>query len=213
MLQVESDLRESRMKAIRSQLNPHFIFNALNSIQYLFYSGDKKTASQFMGDFATLMRNVLDMSSKAEVTIAEEKKMLSHYLDLEKMRMENALDYTFGIDETLDVDQVKLPTMLMQPYVENAVKHAFQGIKEGGKLTISISKQNHDLLVKIEDNGVGLNASEKDNSHKSFSSNANAERVRMINEGRKQAVGVKMEDLSDLSEGNGTRVSINIPLT
>lgn len=213
MLQVESDLRESRMKAIRSQLNPHFIFNALNSIQYLFYSGDKKTASQFMGDFATLMRNVLDMSSKAEVTIAEEKKMLSHYLDLEKMRLENAFDYSFEIDESLNVDSVKLPTMLLQPYVENAVKHAFQGMKEGGKLTISVIKLNHDLLVKIEDNGVGLNASEKDDSHKSFSSDANAERVRMINEGRKQAVGVQLEDLSELGAGNGTRVTINIPLT
>jgi tetratricopeptide (TPR) repeat protein len=212
MLQVESDLRESRMKAIRSQLNPHFIFNALNSIQYLFYSGDKKTASQFMGDFATLMRNVLDMSSKAEVTIAEEKKMLSHYLDLERMRMENAFDYSFEIDEALDAEQVKLPTMLLQPYVENAVKHALQGIKEGGNLTISISKKKSDLLVKIEDNGVGLNPSEKDNSHKSFSTDANAERVRMINEGRKQAVGVQLQDLSDLGKGNGTRVTINIPL-
>lgn len=212
MLQVESDLRESRMKAIRSQLNPHFIFNALNSIQYLFYSGDKKTASQFMGDFATLMRNVLEMSAKSDVTIAEERKMLTHYLDLEKMRMENAFDYSFEIDETLDAEEVKLPTMLLQPYVENAVKHAFQGMKEGGKLTISIAKQNQDLLVKIEDNGVGLNDAEKDSSHQSFSSDANAERVQMINEGRKQSVGVRMEDLSDLGEGNGTRVTINIPL-
>lgn len=212
MLQVEGDLRESRMKAIRSQLNPHFIFNALNSIQYLFYSGDKKTASQFMGDFATLMRNVLDMSSKAEVSISEEQKMLSHYLDLEKMRMENAFEYSFEIDETLDVEKVKLPTMLLQPYVENAVKHAFQGMKTGGKLSISISKQTNELLVKIEDNGVGLHASENDSSHQSFSTDANDERVRMINEGRKMAVGVKMEDLSELGEGNGTRVTINIPL-
>ncbi len=212
MLQVESDLRESRMKAIRSQLNPHFIFNALNSIQYLFYSGDKKTASQFMGDFATLMRNVLDMSSKAEITISEEQKMLTHYLDLEKMRMENAFDYAFEIDPNLDAEKVKLPTMLLQPYVENVVKHAFQGMKEGGKLTISIAKQNADLLVKIEDNGIGLKSSTKGNSHQSFSTDANAERVRMINEGRKQSVGVKMEDLSDLGDGNGTRVTINIPL-
>ena len=213
MLQVESDLRESRMKAIRSQLNPHFIFNALNSIQYLFYSGDKKTASQFMGDFATLMRNVLDMSSKSDVTIAEEQKMLIHYLDLEKMRMENTFDYAFEIDEQLDSEHVKLPTMLLQPYVENAVKHAFQGMKEGGKLRISIAKQNQDLLVKIEDNGVGLNASEKESSHQSFSTDANAERVRMINEGRKHAVGVKMEDLSELNQEQGTRVSITIPIS
>lgn len=212
MLQVESDLRESRMKAIRSQLNPHFIFNALNSIQYLFYSGDKKTASQFMGDFATLMRNVLDMSSKAEITISEEQKMLTHYLDLEKMRMENAFDYAFEIDPNLDAEKVKLPTMLLQPYVENAVKHAFHGMKEGGRLSISIAKQNSNLLVTIEDNGLGLNASEKDSSHQSFSSDANAERVRMINEGRKQSVGVKMQDLSGLGDGNGTRVTINIPL-
>ena len=213
MLQVESDLRESRMKAIRSQLNPHFIFNALNSIQYLFYSGDKKTASQFMGDFATLMRNVLDMSSKADVTIAEEQKMLSHYLDLERMRMENAFDYSFEIDEQLDEEKVKLPTMLLQPYVENAVKHAFQGMKEGGKLTIAIARQNQELIVQIEDNGVGLNAASLNNTeHTSFSSDANAERVSMINEGRKTAVGVEMIDLSDIGTGNGTRVSINIPL-
>ncbi len=213
MLQVESDLRESRMKAIRSQLNPHFIFNALNSIQYLFYSGDKKTASQFTGNFATLMRNVLEMSSKADVTITEEKKMLSHYLDLEKMRMENAFEYAFEIDESLDPENVKLPTMLLQPYVENAVKHAFQGMKEGGILTISIAKQSNDLLVKVEDNGVGLKSTTiNDAEHKSFSSDANAERVLMINEGRKSAVGVKLEDLSDLGEGNGTRVTINIPL-
>ena len=152
MLQVENDLRESRMKAIRSQLNPHFIFNALNSIQYLFYSDDKKTASQFMDDFATLMRNVLDMSSKADVSILDEQKMLSHYLDLERMRMENAFNYSFVIDDSLDAEKVKLPTMLLQPYVENAVKHAFQGMKEGGQLIISIAKQSENLIVKIEDN-------------------------------------------------------------
>lgn len=213
MLQVEGDLRESRMKAIRSQLNPHFIFNALNSIQYLFYSGDKKTASQFMGDFATLMRNVLDMSSKADVTIAEEQKMLSHYLDLEKMRMENAFEYSFDIDKNFETEKVKLPTMLLQPYVENVVKHAFQGMKQGGKLAVSIAKQGSNLNVQIEDNGVGLKASRKDGSHTSFSSDANAERVRMINEGRKNAVGVEMTDLSDIGAGNGTRVSITIPVT
>lgn len=213
MIQVESDLRESRMKAIRSQLNPHFIFNALNSIQYLFYSGDKKTASQFMSDFATLMRNVLDMSSKAEVTIAEEKKMLSHYLDLEQMRMENAFEYSIEINQNIDPENVVLPTMLLQPYVENAVKHAFQGMKEGGKIVIAVKQKGGELQVIIQDNGVGLITKEKEGSHISFSSDANAERVRMINEGRVTSVGVQMDNLVDLGEGNGTRVTINIPLT
>ena len=212
---LEDDLRESRMKAIRSQLNPHFIFNALNSIQYLFYSGDKKTASQFMGDFATLMRNVLDMSTKAEVSIEEEQKMLSHYLDLEKLRMENAFDYHFEIDPNIDPAKTTLPTMLLQPYVENSVKHAFKNSNDkSGKLNISIEESNDALLVKIEDNGVGLNASKGESSeHKSFSSGANAERLKMINEGRENAVGVKMIDLSENNEGQGTRVEINIPLS
>ena len=219
MLQVESDLRESRMKAIRSQLNPHFIFNALNSIQFLFYSGEKKTASQFMSDFATLMRNVLDMSSKAEVTIAEEKKMLSHYLDLERMRLENAFEYSFDIEQDINSESVMIPTMLLQPYVENAVKYAFQGMKNGGELVIAMQKRGEDLQVKIQDNGVGLRFNSpdgqttlSDSSHKSFSSDANAERVRMINEGRASSVGVQIQNLADIGEGNGTRVTIRIPL-
>ena len=212
VLQIESDLRESRMKAIRSQLNPHFIFNALNSIQYLFYSGDKKVASQFMSDFATLMRNVLDMSSKAEVSISDEIKMLTHYLELEKMRMENAFNFSFEVGSGIDQEQVNLPTMLLQPYVENAVKHAFQGVKDGGDLLVSFNQIGSDLCVVVEDNGVGLKGS-AGSDHKSFSTKANAERVKMINESRNQSVNVKMEDLSESDDASGTRVTINIPLS
>ncbi len=212
VLQIESDLRESRMKAIRSQLNPHFIFNALNSIQYLFYSGDKKVASQFMSDFATLMRNVLDMSSKAEVSIEEEIKMLTHYLELEKMRLENAFSFSFEVGKGIEVDKVKLPTMLLQPYVENAVKHAFQGIKEGGNLEVRFNRAGSGLCVVVEDNGVGLKQS-AGSDHRSFSTEANAERVRMINESRNQNVDVKLEDLSESGDASGTRVTINIPLS
>lgn len=212
VLQIESDLRESRMKAIRSQLNPHFIFNALNSIQYLFYSGDKKVASQFMSDFATLMRNVLDMSSKAEVSIEDEIKMLTHYLELEKMRLENSFSFSFEVGEGIDVEKVKLPTMLLQPYVENAVKHAFQGMKEGGELKVRFHRAGQDLGVVIEDNGVGLKKS-AGSDHRSFSTEANAERVRMINESRNQKVNVKLEDLSESGDASGTQVTIKIPLS
>ena len=209
---LESDLRESRMKAIRSQMNPHFIFNALNSIQGLFYKGERKEASMFMSDFAKLMRTVLEMSANAEVSIEEEQKMLSYYLDLEKLRIEGGFNYEFQIGPGIDPEKTNIPTMLLQPYVENVVKHAFQGLTDGsGKLSISINKKGEEILIAIEDNGVGLGQGEKSH-HRSFSTEATDQRVRMINEGRESPVGVKLEDLSS-QEGTGTRVSISIPFT
>lgn len=209
---LESDLRESRMKAIRSQMNPHFIFNALNSIQGLFYKGERKEASTYMSDFAKLMRTVLEMSANSDVSIDEEQKMLSYYLDLEKLRIEGGFDYNFDIDPSIDPEKTKIPTMLLQPYVENVVKHAFQGMTDGsGKLSISMKNEGQEIVISIEDNGVGLNQGEE-SKHKSFSTEATDQRVRMINEGRENPVGVRMEDLS-ANGAQGTKVTISIPFT
>ncbi|MBK9355121.1 MAG: histidine kinase [Bacteroidetes bacterium] len=123
---------ESELKAIKAQMNPHFIFNALNSIQELYTIGDKKMANEQMGNFAQLTRKILDVSGKQKVDLSEEIEILTKYLELESMRFENDFSYAIDLGENIDEEYLQIPPMLIQPYVENSIKHGLlhkKGIK------------------------------------------------------------------------------------
>ena len=211
---------ESELTALKSQMNPHFIFNALNSIQELYTIGDKKMANEQMGNFASLTRKILDVSGKQKIELSEEIEILTMYLELESMRFEGGFSYQIHLDENIDEDYTTLPPMLIQPYIENSMKHGLLHKKGEKRIDIYFEIDEDDNLLKctIEDNGIGRNASAEINknrpqSHVSFSTSATEKRLQLLNHKKGNTIAVLFEDKED-ENGNalGTKVIINIPL-
>lgn len=217
--EIDKELVFSQLENLRSQMNPHFIFNALNSIQEYIVTNEKETASAFLVKFSRLIRIYLEHSRESEVQLEEELKALRLYLELEKDRFEDALEYTISVDENLDTISVKIPSLFLQPYIENALKHGLLHKKDNRILTISftLNDKKDGLLCTITDNGIGREASAALNSkraylHKSFATSANAKRIELINKTRIRKTTVTIEDLHDENnKAQGTRVAIFIP--
>jgi len=160
----ENKLLALEQKALQLQMNPHFIFNALNSIKGQMAKGDMKEARQSLSKFAHLMRATLDVSRRDNTTLEEEIAYLDRYLELEKWVNQDLFEYEI----ICDVDQsITIPNMLIQPFVENAVKHAFKGEVKQAKIIVSFKEEGNDLLISVSDNGVGLKSTKENNNHKS----------------------------------------------
>jgi len=218
--ELELEKRDSELAALKSQMNPHFIFNALNSIQELYTIGDKKIANEQMGNFSSLTRKILDVSGKQKITLAEEIEILTKYLELESMRFEMDFAYTVSFDEKIDEDYLQLPPMLIQPFVENSIKHGLLHKKGMKKLSISFEVNDAEdiLLCTIIDNGIGRDASAQINknrvaSHVSFASAATQKRLELLNKDKEKRVAVVFEDVIDEQQQiAGTKVILQIPL-
>ncbi len=217
-LAIEKQYRDSELKALKAQMNPHFIFNALNSIQDYIILNQKNIASDYLGKFADLIRNYLLFSDTGFISIPDEVHNLNLYLELEKLRFEEVLEYIFHVEEAANSDAINIPTMLIQPYVENALKHGLLHKKDNRKLNISISKHSDKIIeCIIEDNGVGREKSKEINKkreaqHKSFALNATTERLKLLNYGRDKKIGVEFVDLKDNEKAIGTKVILKIPV-
>lgn len=217
-LALEKQYRESELKALKSQMNPHFIFNALNSIQEYIVTNKKNEASNYLSQFADLIRTYLDHSDAGLISLSEEIESLTMYLDLEVMRFEDTLEYAINVSDSITQDHVLIPTMLIQPYVENAVKHGLLHKKNDKKLMVSFESVNSKILCCIiEDNGVGREKTyelQKNRSkwHKPFATKVTQERLDLLNQGRDEKIGVEIEDLTEGAEATGTRVTLTIPL-
>ena len=218
--QLRLQQTQSELTALKSQMNPHFIFNALNSIQELYTIGDKKMANEQMGNFAQLTRKILDVSGKQKIELAEEIEILTKYLELECMRFENDFSYKIHLSDNLDEDYTTLPPMLIQPYVENSIKHGLLHKKGSKQLDIyfELDEDANVLKCSVDDNGIGRQASaslhkNRSASHVSFSTSATEKRLRLLNQGKEEIIAVQFEDKEDES-GNtsGTRVIIQIPV-
>jgi len=211
---------ENEHKILRLQMNPHFIFNCLNSINLYIAQNDSSLASSYLSKFSQLMRLSLVHSRKDKVILFEEITMLKLYLELETMRFKGKLNYVFNVDEDVDVDFIEIPPMLIQPHLENAIWHGLMHKAEGGEIYITV-KQNFSeqiLEVTIRDNGIGRakaaelksKAVEKD---KSFGTLITNERIAIFNEKFNADTNVKISDLfSEDGKPNGTLVTINIHL-
>ena len=219
-LNIEKQYRASELKALRSQMNPHFIFNALNSIQEYIVSNEKKQAGKYLGKFADLMRMYLYHSQTKTITLREEIEALNLYLELEKLRFEDSLSYTLIIDENVDSDHTPIPSLIVQPYVENAIKHGLLHKKHNRKLSISFHVQQSAQVLEciIVDNGIGRKRSEEINKmrnpeHKSFAINATKTRLELLNYNSDTSIGEKIEDLFDENgDSIGTKVVLSIPI-
>ena len=196
-------ISELELKAIRSQMNPHFIFNALSSIQYLINQGKNSQANQYLLNFANLLRMVLATSEKKLVSLSEEAAQLELYLQLEQLRV--PFDYRITIDSTIQPDNEEIPGMLIQPVVENAVKHGVSHIRDG-TVTIHFRKEAQNILVEITDNGAGFPPQAQQVN--GFGLKATEERLRLINEEYKTNIGIRLEH----NNPSGAKVTISIPV-
>ncbi len=205
------------LKSLRSQMNPHFIFNALNSVNSFISKNDEKSANKYLSDFSKLMRMVMENSQEDFVSLTAEINILELYLGLEHFRFSEKFDYTFTVDEEIDKDAFEIPPMLIQPYIENAVWHGLRYKEKKGKLSISFQLlANNQLQVTIEDDGVGRKKSAelKTNNQKMGNSTGiknTVNRVSIINEIYKKNILITIEDLFHDKEDSGTRVIILLP--
>lgn len=214
----EQALNQSMLTSIKSQMNPHFIFNALNTIQNFIYSNDKLQAAGYLGKFSELIRSVLHHSSQEQIALEDEVKFLKLYVELEKMRLNNEIEVKVDIASVEDqMDELMIPPMIIQPYIENAFKHGLLHKKEDRQLHIRVRLHETEqvLVWEIDDNGVGREAAagyQQQRVHQSFASSATQKRLELLNEGRKNAIAVRFVDKKDsFGQPAGTKVIVEIP--
>lgn len=212
--ETEKRMVELELKALRSQMNPHFIFNTLNSIQHYISVNDFRNTNRYITQFAKLIRTVLHLSEKSVITIQEEVDMLILYMNLEKMRFNEQFSYKINVSEDIDADYDEMPSMLIQPYVENAIWHGLMSKKSKGDIKINLFLSKEYLCCTIEDNGIGREKAaeiklRRKIEQKSVGMSITKERLDIINENN---INVKTIDLKD-KKGNalGTKIEIKIP--
>lgn len=208
---------EMENKALAAQMNPHFIFNCLNSIQQFMFDKDMAQTNEYISGFARLIRATLNHSSKAFISLEEEVAYLSDYLALEKMRFKEKMNYSIEVSPAVDPFNTVLPPLLIQPYVENAMRHGLRNKPDGnGFISIRIEKVGNDLVILIEDNGIGrMKAMEyKTREHIEYQSKGmsmTASRIKLIGAVFGAFVRVEMEDRMTNGRPEGTKVKIIVP--
>ncbi len=207
-------------KLLRSQMNPHFIFNSLSSIQSFIFENNPLEAGSYLSRFAELIRSILYNSREEFITIEKEINTLQNYLDLQQLRYNNKFDYIIDVDPLIQADIIKIPPMLAQPFIENAIEHGVKHLKGKGHISISFSlmPEKKSILLLIEDNGVGIKASNKlkekiKKRHTSLATIIANERIDVFNKGQKKKQFVmEINEIKDSDENvKGTKVKFIIP--
>jgi LytS/YehU family sensor histidine kinase len=214
----EQRMAELRLSALRAQMNPHFIFNAINSIQHYILHNDSDKAYSYLAKFSKLIRLVLDQSQHKTITLKQELEILGLYLELEQLRFEHPIRISLNVPPDIDQSGIRLPGMLVQPYVENAVWHGLLPLKEReGVLSISIREEKENLLITIEDNGIGRMAAlqgKKEAGRRSYGMLITSERLKLMGRPDFNVHSVTVMDLyDDAGKALGTRVEITIGLS
>ena len=199
------------LRNLQTRMNPHFIFNSLNSINNYIARQDERSANRYLGRFAKLMRNVLDQSGKDFVSLTEELEQLSLYLELEKERFTGKFDYE--LPSTTGYEDIRLPPMILQPFVENAIWHGLRYREQGGQLTVAVERNNDKVLVTITDNGIGRSRSaalktKNQLNHKSTGLETTLQRLELINTYYGEAFAANISDAYPEEEHVGTRVEL-----
>jgi ligand-binding sensor domain-containing protein len=213
------EIHYAKQMALQTQMNPHFIFNCLNNIQKFIFKNDIENTNKYLTNFATLIRNTLANADKLSISLEDEISYLTKYLDMEKLRFENKLNYEFTIAKEIDIKEIEVPTMLFQPFIENSIKHGILNKRQGvGLIQIILSESNNFLQCKIIDNGIGRKEAAKIKSAESvlFESKGvdiTNRRIEMLNYNKTEKVSLYINDLvDDFNNPLGTEVTILIPL-
>jgi len=214
--ELEKKLFELERSALRTQMNPHFIFNVLNSIQFYILNDDKKEAATFLSKFAKLVRTTLNNSQNSKILLDDEISTLENYLSLEQMRFENEFDFKIHIDDNVSLGELEIPPMLIQPYLENAITHGLSDQSKKGIIEIFFVKEKNYLKVSVKDNGMGIEQSKAMKSHleslhKSVGMSITQKRLEMIDDLEREE-NVRIKELKNENEVLGTQIEIWIKL-
>lgn len=212
---LQKQISEATFSALQAQMNPHFIFNSLNVIQSFVYAGDKQQASHLIGTFSDLVRQTLQFSRSSLITLEEELAFIRAYTELEVNRMTPGISINYQVDPQLDLNTIQLPPLLIQPYVENALRHGLYHKEGYRQLSMKVSGTNESVCIEVDDNGVGRTAAKtysSQNDHLSFSTGANAERVALMNQFGNRKIELQVIDKTS-ADGNPTGTTVRIHIT
>jgi len=212
----QKQISETEMTALRAQMNPHFLFNSLNSIHSYIQDNNNTVASAYLLDFSKLTRIILENSVHQSISLNEEIQALELYFSLEARRMDKKLDYEINISPEIDTENTLIPPLILQPFIENAILHGLQHKEDGGKIKLTITLQNNMLHCTIEDNGIGREKASQlrgkfASKKESLGMKLTNQRIDIINKQKKSAAYVTITDLTDNGE-TGVRVVLTLPL-
>ncbi len=216
--EMNHKISEITQKNLRQQMNPHFIFNTLNSIQYYMYQNDRISTNNYLTKFSSLMRKTLENSTHTSIPIKDELEALQLYLQLESLRFKDKFTWEINVDEEIDALLYKIPTMLIQPYVENSICHGLSNKDESGYIHIDLKLKEKYIEVTIEDDGIGREKAQaikkvKNGNQKSLGTKITESRLKLVNTLYGNEMKIHYEDLLDkMGNPAGTRVIINIPI-
>ena len=213
----QKQLAEVEMSALRAQMNPHFLFNTMNSINHYILKNEPDEASDYLTKFSRLVRQILNNSKSKTVSLNDELSALQLYVEMEQLRFENKFEFEVFVEEDINRAQIKLPPLLIQPYIENAIWHGLMHKEESGKIELSIGQDNGVLQISIKDNGIGREkAKEYKSSYgkkkESYGMQITKHRVDLVNQIYNIHTDIEINDLHDNNEPIGTEVVLSIPI-
>ena len=209
----QKKLTELELQALKAQINPHFVFNCLNSIKGFIYERDFRQADKYLDKFSELLRSTLDNSSSSIISLQDEINYLDTYLQLEKLRFEDKFEYSIQVDKDINSKEALVPAMLLQPYVENAIRHGIGHLEnKKGAISIRIRREQKQLICEIEDDGVGREKAFalRNEMHTEYQS-----RGMQLSKRRAELYGIEQEIIDkkdDQGNAMGTVIVLRIPI-
>lgn len=214
-LEHQKQLHKIELNALRSQMNPHFVHNSLNAIQYYIQRHEVEISENYLTKFSKLMRLFFEYSRRQTITVSEEVVLLNNYLEIEKLRFEDKLEFTIKVDEALDAESQQIPSMILQPIVENAINHGIFHKQEKGKVNVDFIKVSSSCYkVIIVDDGIGINKSKLmtrcATKKKECSSYVLEKRLMLLKKSNLFDIEYTLKDRLDFSDNEGTEVILQI---
>ena len=199
LLAIKKKNKQIALQSLRRQMNPHFIFNSLNSVNQFIMQNDELEANKYLTSYSKLMRNVMQNSNEDFVSLASELEQLKEYLDLEYIRFHNKFEYKIELDKSLDVETILVPNMLIQPQVENAIWHGLRYKKEKGLLILKVFEKDNRILIIVDDDGIGIEKSKSlktkhQRTHESLGVKNSKERIALLNDLYHSDISITMEE-------------------
>lgn len=217
-LKLQNKAASLEQRFLRSQMNPHFIFNSLGAIQSFIFKNEPIVAATYLSNFSDLVRMILNNSRQDLISLQTEVKTLNQYLDLQVLRFGDKFDYEIEKDDDLDLEDVFIPPMLAQPFIENSIEHGFKGMQSKGLIQVCFKIIDDKIVLVCQDNGMGINASIKEKEqqnkkYKSLATKITRDRIAVLNKVHKSNIQLEILDLKDISkQEQGTRIEIKIPM-
>lgn len=211
---VKKKNKEIALQSLRREMNPHFIFNSLNSVNQFIASNDELEANKYLSSYSNLMRTIMENSNKDFILLGKEVELIKKYLALEHLRFKEKFDYSINVDDNIDIESIYAPNMLIQPQLENAIWHGLRYKEEKGMLSVNITLLNNSIKIVIDDDGIGLTKSRElktinQKTHTSRGLNNTSERIKLLNELYNKNIQLT---ISEKTKGTGTIVTIEFPL-